>query len=118
MMRMNMLQFWLALSNNLAAVVSQRLIPRIKKGVVPALEILFNTPTVKDLLESGKINKLEAAIAGSRDDGMQSFNQALLDFVNNGEISEKEALKYATNKEALKMNLKGVFLGTDSKILG
>ena len=49
---------------------------------------------------------------------MQSFNQALVDLVNQGKVSEEEAIKFATNPEALKMQLKGVSLGTENKILG
>ena len=108
-----------ALSNSLVAIVSQRLIPKaMKEGVVPAVEIMFNTPVIKGFLEDKKIQKLYAAIENSRNEGMQSFNQALVDLVNQGEISEESALKYATNKEALRMHLKGVLLGTEGKILG
>ena len=108
-----------SLSNSLAAIVSQRLIPKAtKKGVVPAVEILFNSPVVENILKENKLSKLAPAIENSRNEGMQSFNQALVDLVNRGEISEEEALKFATNPEALKMQLKGVLLGTESKILG
>ena len=108
-----------ALSNNLSAIVSQRLIPKVgEKGVVPALEILFNTPVVKGILEEKKLQKLLPAIENSRNEGMQSFNQALADLINQGKISEANAMKYATNPDALKMQLKGVSLGTENKILG
>jgi twitching motility protein PilT len=108
-----------SLSNSLAAIVSQRLIPRaMKKGVIPAVEILFNSPIIENILKENKLSKLAPAIESSRNDGMQSFNQALVDLVNQGEISEEDAIKFATNPEALKMQLKGVLLGTESKILG
>ncbi len=108
-----------SLSNSLAAIVSQRLVPKaMSKGVVPAVEIMFNTPIVKSILKDNKLSKLAAAIENSRNEGMQSFNQALVDLVNQGSISEEEAVKFATNAEALKMQLKGVFLGGENKILG
>ncbi len=108
-----------SLGNNLAAIVSQRLIPKaMGKGVIPALEILFNTPVVENILKENKLDKLPAAIENSRNEGMQSFNQALVDLVNQGKVSEEEAIKFATNPEALKMQLKGVSLGTENKILG
>jgi twitching motility protein PilT len=108
-----------SLSNSLAAIVSQRLIPRATgKGVVPAVEILLNTPIIESILKENKLSKLAPAIENSRNEGMQSFNQALIDLVDQKEILEEEALKFASNPEALKMQLKGVFLGSESKILG
>ena len=108
-----------SLSNSLAAIVSQRLVPKaLDGGVVPALEIMYNSPVVKNILKENNLSKLAPAIENSRNEGMQSFNQALVDLVNSGQITEEEALKFATNPEALKMQLKGVFLGTESKILG
>jgi twitching motility protein PilT len=108
-----------SLSSSLASIVSQRLIPKVaKKGVVPAVEILLNTPVVENILKENKLSKLAPAIENSRNEGMQSFNQALVDLVNQKVISEKEAIKFATNPEALKMQLKGVFLGSENKILG
>ena len=108
-----------SLSNSLAAIVSQRLVPKAEgKGVAPAVEILFNTPIVENILKENKLSKLAPAIENSRNEGMQSFNQALVDLVNQGEISEEEAFKFATNPEALKMQLKGIFLGSENKILG
>jgi len=108
-----------ALSSNLSAIISQRLIPKITgEGVVPAIEIMFNTPVIQGLLRDNRLSKLPSAIEGSRNEGMQSFNQALVDLVNEGKISEEDAFKNASNPEALKMQLKGVFLGNDQNILG
>jgi len=58
------------------------------------------------------------AVETGKEDGMQSFNQALLKLINSGEITEEEGLEAASNPEALKMNLQGIFLGTDNQILG
>jgi len=108
-----------ALGGSLAAIISQRLIPKTSgDGVVPAVEIMFNNPIIESLLRENKLDKLAPAIEGSKGEGMQSFNQSLVDLVNNGLISENDALKNSDNQEVLKMCLKGVFLGTESKILG
>ncbi|HJO92608.1 MAG TPA: PilT/PilU family type 4a pilus ATPase [Victivallales bacterium] len=108
-----------SLANSLAAIISQRLIPKITgKGVIPAVEIMLNTPIIQSLLSENKLDKLAPAIEGSKNEGMQTFNQALVDLVNEGTITEEQAIKFATNPEALKMNLRGVFLGTDGQILG
>jgi twitching motility protein PilT len=108
-----------ALATNLRAIICQRLMPRaMGKGVVPGLEIMINTPVVKKLMEEDRVNSLPAAIEASSGDGMMSFNQCLLGLVNNGLITEEVALERATNPEALRMNLKGIFLGGDGGIIG
>jgi twitching motility protein PilT len=105
------------LVGTLRAVVCQRMVNRIKGGVVPALEILINTPTVRKLLEEDRLEKLAAAIETGLDDGMQTFNQALFNLVKQGIVSEKEALNRATNPQALEMNFKGIFLDEARRIL-
>lgn len=108
-----------ALAVNLRAVICQRLIPRsYGGGVIPAVEIMINSPIVRKLIETNKLDKLPAAIESGRQDGMQSFNQSLLSLVNEGLITEEDALKSSNNAESLKMNLKGIFLDTSSQIIG
>ncbi len=108
----------MALAANLHAVICQRLIPAANGGVVPAVEILINTSTVKKLIERNNIETLSAAIASGKEDGMQSFNNAIYDLIKKGLITESEAMRRATNPESLKMMLQGIFLNEDSRILG
>jgi len=107
-----------ALSLNLRSIISQRLIPKVGGGVVPACEVMINTPLIKSLLEEDDLDKLSRAIESGEQDGMQSFNKCLLDLFNEGKITEKDALANATNASALKMNLKGIFLDSSSAITG
>ncbi|HBM16502.1 MAG TPA: twitching motility protein [Lentisphaeria bacterium] len=108
-----------ALAASLAGIVSQRLLTNAKgDGIVPAVEILYNSPIIQSLLRENKLDKLNAAIEGSREEGMLSFNQCLVDLVNRGLVTEDEAFAASDNAESLKMNLKGVFLGVENKILG
>jgi twitching motility protein PilT len=108
-----------ALSVNLRAIVAQRLLPRaFGGGVVPTIEVMINTPLIQKLLTENRLDKLAGAIAGSRGDGMQSFNQSLYGLINNGDITEEDAMRSSSNPEALKMNLKGIFLDEDNKIIG
>ena len=108
-----------ALAVNLRAVICQRLIPRAYGGgVIPAVEIMVNSPIVRKLIETNKLEKLPSAIESGRQDGMQSFNQSLLKLVNEGIITEEDALKSSNNAESLKMNLKGIFLDTSAQIIG
>lgn len=106
------------LAGTLCAVVCQRMVPAIQGGMVPAQEILLNTPTVRKLIEENRIDKLPAAIETGVDDGMLNFNQALFNLVKSGKITEEEALAKATNAQALEMNFKGIFLSEGKRILG
>lgn len=105
------------LASTLQAVICQRMVGKVAGGVTPALEILINTPTVKKMLEENRLEKVGAAIETGRDDGMQTFNQALYDLVKDKKVSEKEALAKAGNPQGLEMMFKGIFLNDSSRIL-
>lgn len=107
-----------SLAANLAAIICQRLIPAAAGGMRPAVEILINTPTVHKLLIENKLETLQDAIETGVDDGMQSFNRALYEMIKAGIITEKDGMDYSPNPEALKMNLQGIFLSQDRRILG
>lgn len=106
------------LSGCMQAVVCQRMVTTVNGSVTPALEILFNTSTVKKLIEENRLDKLSVAIETGTEDGMLSFNQALFQLVKDEKISQKEALSKATNPQALEMNFKGIFLDEGRRILG
>lgn len=109
----------LQLAANLAAVICQRLVPRADgKGATPAVEIMLGTPTVKKLIRENKVEKLNAAIQEGSDQGMQSFNQALVALVQSSTITEETGLSHSPNPESLKMNLQGIYLDESSQILG
>jgi len=105
------------LASTMQAIVCQRMAARVGGGVVPALEIMINTPTVRKMLEENRLEKLAAAIETGLEDGMQTFNQALFNLVKQGRVTEKEALAKATNPQALEMNFKGIFLDEARRIL-
>lgn len=107
-----------ALAGSMAAVVCQRLIPATGGGVMPAAELLFNTPTVRKLIHADRLDTLESAIETGRDEGMQTFNQSIYDLVKEGMITESDGLRHASNPEALRMNLQGIFLDEARRILG
>jgi twitching motility protein PilT len=102
---------------SLQAVVCQRLVPASAGGVVPAVEIMLNSPTVRKLIEENRLDKLSAAIETGTDEGMQTFNQSLYKLVKAKMISEEEALSKASNPEALKMNFRGIFLDESRRIM-
>ena len=105
------------LAGTLKAVICQRMVGRADGGVIPAIEIMINTPTVRKLIEENRLDKLAAAIETGGEDGMQNFNQALFQLVKDRVVSEKEALAKATNAKALEMNFQGIFLDEGKRIL-
>ena len=106
------------LAATLKAVICQRMVNTVAGGMTPAVEILINTPTVRKLLEDDRLETLPAAIETGSEEGMQNFNQHLLKLVQEGKVTEKEALAKASNPQALEMNLRGIFLSTGHRILG
>jgi twitching motility protein PilT len=108
----------MALAANLHAVVCQRLIASVDGGVAPACEILINTSTVRKLLERNQLDVVSAAIETGKEDGMQSFNQSIYELIMSGQITEAEGMRHASNPESLRMNLQGIFLNEDNRILG
>lgn len=107
----------MALADNLRAVFCQRLVPTIVGGVLPAVELMIVTPIVRKLIEQNRLDKLSAAIETGTEDGMQTFNQSLYAMIRAGQVTEEVGLRYASNPEALRMNLKGVFLDEARRIL-
>ncbi len=107
----------MALAGNLRAIICQRLIQSVDDSVVPAVEILINTSTVRNLLEKNKLEIISSAIETGAGDGMQSFNQSIYKLIKSGMITEEAGMRHATNPQALKMNLKGIMLDEDKRIL-
>jgi len=99
----------------LEGIVCMRLLRRKDgTGRVPALEILRSTPSIKKALLEGEFWKMREFIAKGRDQGMQTFNQALLDLYNQEVITFEEALFASSNPDEFRLNAKGMFTGTDS----
>jgi twitching motility protein PilT len=95
------------------AVVSQRLVKRADgNGRVAAMEIMINSPQIRELIQEGKTSSIEKAMAASGDYyRMQTFNQALAKLVNERTITEAEAMAVSTSPNDLKLLLKGVTSG-------
>ncbi len=109
-------QIRMQLSLGLRAILCQKLVAKTGGGRVAALEVLLNSPRIKKLILEGDTTKIPAAIQASRSEGMQTFNQALVDLVKAGRIEEAEALRVSPKPDELKMNLKGIFSGTSGLV--
>jgi len=89
-------------STSLLGIVSQRLIPRLKGGLIPACEVMICTPAVANLIRENKIHEMPAIIETSKGVGMISFNRCLADLVRKGEVSLQDALFYSFSPVELK----------------
>lgn len=100
-------QLLMDLSLSLKGIVAQQLIKRVDgKGRYPAIEILINTPLVKDYIRKGEINKIKELMKSSREVGMQTFDQALYDLFMAGKISYEDALNSADSKNEVRLMIK------------
>ena len=100
-------QLLMDLSLNLRAFVAQRLIPmKDGKGRRAAIEILLNSPLIQDLIFKGEVHEIKAIMAKSRELGMQTFDQALFDLYEGGDISYEDALRNADSVNELRLNIK------------
>lgn len=99
-------QIYLQLSLNLRGIVSQRLVKTPGGERVPAVEILLDSPRVKDLIHKTQIAELKEAMEKSTNFGMQTFDQALFDLYRSGKITLDEALKNADSANNLRLRVK------------
>ena len=103
-------QIYLQLSFNLRAIVSQRLIPSLEGKRTAALEILMDTPRIRDLIKKGDVDILKEAMEQGVQEGCQTFDQALFNLYRDGQIILEQALINAdsTNNLRLKIKLAGL----------
>ncbi|MBN1444644.1 MAG: PilT/PilU family type 4a pilus ATPase [Candidatus Omnitrophica bacterium] len=107
------------ISMHLRAVVSQLLLPSVKEEVqrVPACEIMFVSPLISRLISEGKDDKILKAMKAGKAEGMQDFEDALIDLVHREFIDEETALKFVENPQSLEMKLKGIYLSEEGGIV-
>ncbi|MGX5219289.1 PilT/PilU family type 4a pilus ATPase [Pseudomonas segetis] len=94
------------LGNNLKAFVSQRLVKTTDGKRRAAVEVLLGTPTVRDLIKRNEFSEIKEIMEKSKNLGMQTFDQALIDLVNQGAIDEEEAVKNADSANNVRLKLK------------
>ena len=100
-------QLLMDLSLNLRAMVSQRLIPREDgAGRTAAVEILLNTPFISDLIFKGEVSAIKEVMKKGREQGMQTFDQALFDLFEGYYITEADALRNADSVNDLRLQIK------------
>jgi twitching motility protein PilU len=100
-------QLLMDLSFNLKAVVSQRLVQKAKgEGRLPAVEVMINSPLIAEHIQKGEVTALKEVTSKSRELGMQTFDQALFDLIENKQITVNEGFRHADSVNELRLNLK------------
>jgi len=93
------------LANTLVGIISQRLVPQIEGGRIPACEVMFNTSATRNLIRERKTYQIDLVIETSREQGMISLNRSLANLVKAKKISLEQAEFYSLNPAELRLLL-------------
>ena len=94
-------QIRLQLASSLAGIFSQRLIPRISGGLIPAYELLINNKAVANLIREKRTHEINTVIETGSTDGMIDMNRSLTELVARGEITVENAYQHSLNPNML-----------------
>ncbi len=95
------LQIRTQLASTLRGIISQRLLPKIGGGRIPAVEILIGTPAVASNIRDGKTHLIDSVIQTSKDIGMITIDESLAGLVRDGVITLDDAMSYALREDEL-----------------
>ena len=94
-------QIRVQLSSSLTAIFSQRLIPRISGGLVPAYELLINNAAISNLIRERRTHEVQTVIETGMEHGMIDMNRTLVELVQKGEITVENAFAFSPNPKGL-----------------
>jgi len=94
-------QIRVQLAASLSGIFSQRLIPRVSGGLIPAYELLVNNAAVGNLIRERRTHEINTVIETGSDQGMIDLNRSLADLVRRGEITQESAYRYSLNPKSL-----------------
>ena len=94
-------QIRLQLGSSLAGIFSQRLVPRISGGLIPAYELLINNKAVANLIREKRTHEINTVIETSSQEGMIDMNRSLAELVSRGEITVESAYQFSLNPNVL-----------------
>lgn len=100
-------QIRLQLSNVLLGVVSQRLLPQIGGGRIPAVELMLKNKAIENLIRQNQTHQIGVVLETSLEEGMMSINRSLAQLVRIGKVSLESAEAYATDVNTFRMMLEG-----------
>ncbi|MCA9365647.1 PilT/PilU family type 4a pilus ATPase [Candidatus Kaiserbacteria bacterium] len=94
-------QIRVQLASSMIGIFSQRLIPRLAGGLVPAYELLINNSAVSNLIRENRVHEISSVIETGLEHGMIDMNRSLVQLVKNGEISVENAFAFSVNPKGL-----------------
>lgn len=94
-------QIRVQLAGSLSGIFSQRLVPRISGGLVPAYELLINNNAVSNLIREKRVHEINTVIETSSQEGMVDMNRSLAELARAGEISVETAYTNSLNPKSL-----------------
>ena len=94
-------QIRLQLAASLTGIFSQRLVPRISGGLVPAFELLIANNAVANLIREKRAHEINTVIETGLEQGMIDMNRSLADLVRKGEITPENAFAYSPNPQVM-----------------
>lgn len=98
-------QVYIDLSQYLRAIISQRLVRGVNGQRTAAVELMLNTPRISELVQTGEISKVKESFRDSTEQGMQTFDQALLALYREGKVTMDEALANADSRSNLEAQI-------------
>lgn len=98
-------QIRLQLAGSLLGIFSQRLVPKISGGLIPAYELLINNTAIANVIRDKRTHEIDSIIETSSDEGMIDLNRSLVTLVRNGVITVENAYKYSYNTKTLEKML-------------
>ncbi|MBI2506536.1 MAG: type IV pili twitching motility protein PilT, partial [Candidatus Colwellbacteria bacterium] len=93
------------LAATLVGIVSQRLVPRIEGGRMPAAEVMFVNAATRNLIRENKVYQIDLVIETSVQEGMMTLNRSLAELVRRKEVSLENAELYSMNPSELRVLL-------------
>lgn len=100
-------QLLMDLALNLRAIVSQRLVAmKERKGRCPAVEVMINSPLIKEMILSGQLGEIKDVMKKSFDQGMQTFDQAVFQLYEEGKITYEDCLRNADSVNDVRLRIK------------
>ena len=94
-------QIRIQLAGSLLGIFSQRLLPRLSGGLVPAYELLINNNAVSNLIREARTAEIDVVIETGLDEGMITLNHSLSELVRGGDISQETAYRHSLNPKGL-----------------
>ena len=88
-------QIRLQLASSLIGILSQRLVPRVSGGLIPAFELLLNTPAISNLIRERRTHEIDVLIETGSQDGMIDLDRNLAELVRRGDVTKDDAMSFA-----------------------